>query len=71
MASECIGQDTGQCQGPVVADLVLQLKRGSRNVGRAQKLPLCVVHAFRGGAYSWVAHSGEAVMWGIIKSIVP
>ena len=71
MAESCIGRETGECRGPVVADLILQLKRGSKNVGRAQKLPLCVVHALRGGAYSWVAHTGEAVLWSVVRSIAP
>lgn len=71
VAEVCIGKSTGECQGPVVADLILQVKRGSRNVGRAQKFPLCVVHTVRGGVYSWLAHTGEAVLWGLVRSIVP
>src|SRR5207244_636353 len=71
MAEACIGRDAGECKGPVVADLVLQLKRGNKNVGHAQKLPLCVVHTLKGGAYSWVAHTGEAVVWNVIRSIAP
>src|SRR2546428_13483850 len=71
MADNCIGRETGECKGPVVADLVLQLKRGSKNVGRPQKLPLGVVHAIRGGAYSWVAHTGEAIIWSVVRSIAP
>ena len=71
MADTCIGKSMGNCQGPVVADLVLQAKRGNKNVGKAQKLPLCVIHAAKGGAYTWMAHTGEAVVWGLVKSIAP
>ncbi len=71
MPEECIRRATGECRGPIVADLVLQLKRGNRNVGKGEKLPLCFVHSLTGGVYSWAAHAGEALIWAAIKYVAP
>ncbi|HKZ98880.1 MAG TPA: hypothetical protein VJ326_04740 [Thermoplasmata archaeon] len=67
----CVMTKSGECRGPVVADLVIQVKRGRSNVGTPQKLPLCVVHALKGRAYSWIAHAGESIVWNVIQSVAP
>src|SRR2546426_8534459 len=59
MAEVCIGKDSGECQGPIVADLLFQLKRGNKNIGRPKKFPLCITHSIKGGVYTWLAHTGE------------
>jgi|SRR6267143_4711344 len=71
MAEGCIGRNTGECRGPLVADLVIQLKRGRKNVGKAQKFPLCIFHTIKGSAYSWLAHAGETVLLDLVRSMVP
>lgn len=70
-ADACVMSKSGECHGPVVADLVIQVKRGRRNVGRPEKLPLCVVHALKGRAYSWIAHAGESIVWNVVQSVAP
>lgn len=67
----CIGTGYGQCSGFLVADLVVQVKSGRKNVGRAVKLPLCATHAIQGGVASWLAHRGEKAVWSIVKAIEP
>ena len=66
----CIGKESGECQGPIVADLVVQAKRGRRNVGDPVKVPLCVVHTVKGALLSWFAHAGERLLVSIRRSIV-
>ena len=34
-------------------------------------VPLCVTHSIKGGVYNWLAHTGEALIWGSFKSISP
>ena len=67
----CVRKDSGECQGPVVADLILQVKLGKRNAGPPLEFPLCLAHAIQGGVYSWLAGVGEKVAWGAIESIAP
>lgn len=67
----CVAIGYGQCKGPIVADLVLSLKSGSRNVGKPVTLPLCAAHAIQGGIASWSARVSERAIWGVVKSIDP
>ncbi len=67
----CMMTNSGECKGPVVADLVVQAKQGRRNVGKARKFPLCVVHALKGSAYSWIAHAGESIVWDVVRFLAP
>lgn len=69
--SPCVARESGECRGPIVADLVLQAKEGRRNFGDPVKAPLCVVHAVKGALLSWFAHAGGKLLWSIRASLVP
>jgi len=71
MPESCVRKNTGECQGPVVAGLFLQVKRENKNIGHTQRPPLCIAQAVKGGVHSWLAHTGEAVLWGLVNSSVP
>ncbi len=69
LMTSCAAAAYGQCSGPIVADLVLQVKAGNKNVGKPIRLPLCTQHAIQGGIASWAAHIGERAAWTVIKSV--
>jgi len=54
----CVGKASGECRGPIVADLAVRAKRGHRNAGNSVKVPLCVVHTVKGARLSWFARAG-------------
>lgn len=67
----CAASKYSECTGPIVADIVLQVKSGRKNVGRPEKLPLCLGHAVQGAVVSTLVNAGADVVWDLLRTIDP